>query len=116
MTDLNELLERVSSATGPDRELDRDICIELAIDMATDDGAVGWKSPPHFTASTDAALALVERVLPAGWPDVLREAISELSRRHSWNITFPVAGQREELSLAILAALLSALISKESQS
>lgn len=55
-----ELLERVEGATGPDRELDA--AIECAL-------ASTWGSainPRPYTASLDAALALVERVRP-GW-------------------------------------------------
>lgn len=70
-----ELLERVEAATGPDRELDRDIL--KALPTPTD----GWGSvwPEHITwdsltllspwaapitASIDAAVALVEKMLP----------------------------------------------------
>jgi hypothetical protein len=75
MTDiskLRELLERVESATGQDREIDR--CL---FDMAC--GGLFWpenvslwqsdrysRAPREFTSSIDAAVALCERVLP-GW-------------------------------------------------
>lgn len=88
MTDLNELLERVKAATGPDRELDRDICIALQYGGENSEGAANVRVDPEWgddndlifeigaeeccnpipelTASIDAALALAERVLP-GW-------------------------------------------------
>jgi len=90
MTDLAELLERVRKATGPDRELDGEIAATLRVGNKLPDWAQNWTgewrptiqgfvvlmqddeqpgpnfSSPKFTASIDAALALVERVLP-GW-------------------------------------------------
>ena len=92
MSDLDALLERLEKATGPDRELDEAI---MALFYTLDERHIGttegWDDDPdsfkpvkdrvwvdpatdkwvstaafHFTASIDAALALVERVLP-GW-------------------------------------------------
>lgn len=84
MTDLSELLERVKAATGPDRELDGAIEVmarrfdayRAGLDDTTRahwkhngstvyDGNTGYVAA-NFTASIDAALALVERCLP-GW-------------------------------------------------
>lgn len=67
MGDLNALLERVRAASGPDRNLD--LAIHMALEPAN--YAPGWAwddlgRPPHLTASLDATVALVERVLP-GW-------------------------------------------------
>jgi len=77
MTDLAELLERVKAATGPDREIDRDLTEALYSDISTRERRVlandqfAWMHPEYglvrcepYTASVDAALALVERVLP----------------------------------------------------
>ena len=79
--ELTALLERVEKASGPDRELDNLLAFWFT-------GAPFWIAewgeeyekrpwlakelcgeekdtpPPHFTASLDAAIALVERVLP----------------------------------------------------
>lgn len=64
----SELIERLEKATGPDRELDRDIARALGGKYPTQDGkgdyiewAVndGWKKLRAFTASIDAALTLV---------------------------------------------------------
>lgn len=80
-TNLHALLERLEDATGPDRELDA--LIALALDGAVGivrASAEGRPNEPFltqsadgeedalegYTASVDAALALVERVLP-GW-------------------------------------------------
>lgn len=73
--ELSALLERVTAAVGPDRELDTDICVTLH--QYSDDGyasfgrhyPVGYYVVQQgiasaYTASLDAALALVERVLP----------------------------------------------------
>ncbi len=74
---LRALLERVEQATGADRELDAALwCALLHPDRKpsksrpgfvaiTDDDPSRWgyKEIKHYTASVDAALALVERVL-----------------------------------------------------
>ena len=84
MTDISELLERVQNATGPDRDVDVAImatCFDWAkaeppyyAPHCVGDEPIYWHAPnwlqkrpcPELTASMDAALALVERVLP-GW-------------------------------------------------
>jgi hypothetical protein len=75
MTSLQELRERIGRLTGPDRETDMLIWGALLEDKR--DRWSGWSfwitagGLPHFTASLDAAVALVERVLP-GWNWLLR--------------------------------------------
>ena len=85
--DIASLLERVEKATKADRDLDRDLCLGLSYSGYVDaplnlrraeddwldyecveDGHTVQCSdtPPELTASIDAALALVERMLP-GW-------------------------------------------------
>lgn len=73
----NDLLARLERATGPDRELDRDIAMACGWRCKTPDGATTlyWRRgnyswtredndhPPLYTASFDAALTLV----PEGW-------------------------------------------------
>jgi hypothetical protein len=107
MSDLAELLKRVEAATGPDRELEWDI------DEAITGEVPDFHGCPHYTASIDDALALVERKLPD----------------HKWGIHQPKDGtyrahvtKRSPLRpmpntadaptapLAILAALLAALL------
>lgn len=89
MSTIEELLIRVEAATGPDRELDIDLCLALNY-IAYDDAPMnlrrsqddpGWldyeceeagklvdctDKPPELSHTIDAALALVERELP-GW-------------------------------------------------
>jgi hypothetical protein len=135
MNDLQELLERVKNATEHNRELDADIATALGF-------KIEWKManyimelrpvidwPPHgrepcpqFTASIDAALALVERKLP-GWAYAIihEEGRGNVAYVHNnqsafegWS-TRPNPNRRwHEVraatpALAILAALLSAL-------
>lgn len=81
--ELEALLARVESATGPDREIDLALMIlgwggprERYLTDELDRLAFGeqWK----FTASLDAALALVERVLPGRDIDLeLREGMQD---------------------------------------
>jgi hypothetical protein len=89
VADLTELLERVKEATGPDREIDRAIALatgqlhedhDCVLDLTGARGTRLYRIDPDggrvfgglgddilirpYTASLDAALALVERVLP----------------------------------------------------
>lgn len=138
MTDIGELLERVKAARGGDRELDVDIA--WAIEPERYGGAYwngrtgkpGSTLPlkldgmgrlsvrincPSFTASIDAALALVERVLRPEHPGMTIEL------RFVWNshddrgwcraeITWPsheFIGHASSGPLAMIEALLQAL-------
>lgn len=75
-TDLAELRRRVSEATGADRALDNLIgfhldgqpfCVRAGFDPSAPEVGDG-PLPPNYTASIDAALALVERKIPgATW-------------------------------------------------
>ena len=58
--DLGDLLQRVRSASGRDQRLDRDIarCLDTAAGEPGD--------PPSYTASIDACIGLIERLMP-GW-------------------------------------------------
>lgn len=106
MSDLVDLLERVRSATGPDRELDEALRVQL-----------GYPPKPwNYTASIDAALALTERVLP-GWvwlkksPKVIslyRPLTDEEDAAKAWAKHYDGTGATAPI--AILAATLSALI------
>ena len=81
MTDIAGLLERVRAVTGPDRELDAAIARVCGYGLVQSEWHqnslewYAWEGPvrcgpwivlPKYTASVDAALALVERKLP-GW-------------------------------------------------
>lgn len=73
MTTINDIIGRLEKATGPDRELDREIKIDVASIMfaagATKSDVVScvggdlFDDPRPYTTSIDAALTLV----PEGW-------------------------------------------------
>jgi hypothetical protein len=146
MTDLSDLLERVRNAAGPDRELDVIIAyitydeipnlsctFREFVHIHDNFAEVAARAEAHhcirtalprYTASIDAALALVARVLP-GWhgaltwlPDYGLNAASfacEIGPM-DWSGNQPpdnIIGHGDSMPLAILAALLSALIAKE---
>jgi hypothetical protein len=131
--DYASLLEGVKAATGPDRELDDAIL-----------SAVGWfdaDAPARFgaqtidgriTASLDAALGLVERVLPGCEMSILRTAALRQTRGSEWGADLwdgslpdgdnagryggkmnSVSGAGPTPALAVLAALLKALSEKD---
>lgn len=138
--DLQELLARVEKAGGPDRELDARIFCAVngytfrshRPDLGPPPTArayVAYYEPkngehpsaycPAFTASLDAALALVERVLPTFTADltIYRTNGGEF-KPHSLARLFCPYGEIQEHrgdarspALALLAAALRALIS-----
>jgi hypothetical protein len=126
MRDLQSLLERVKAAGEyRDRELDADIAEALGfkiewkqqnytMDMYP---VITWppgREPcPEFSRSIDAAVALVERVLPGmdgaiAWSRDMRTC--EFARPHPLD---NIVAEAKTLPLAILAALLTALIAKQ---
>lgn len=152
---LQALLKRVQAATGPDRELDADMDEALRIGLPHlpawawqnfpqwknisggrvcclhRDGSHGlnWSSL-EFTASIDAALALVERVAPGGlldltlgyepgaadraWPAVTLRFYPDGVRVDGKQYHAVIEGAPTP-PLAILAALLRALISQSEE-
>ena len=118
---ISSLLSRVRAASGPDRELDAEIAALIGYREPHYDclwsefkekfpKATPWSEIPRWSASIDAAVALVERV---GY------AVHTIHRSKSglWSVTLEPNGESEGLRLlplAILAALLSALDQKES--
>ena len=149
------LLERVEKATGPDRELDcrishhfdrRGIWYGAAEDSgwAPAETVDGWDDTKwhevgqdyvsslvqQFTRSIDAALALVERVLPsalwhvnrpADWTGKIKKRKGEPLPAFEGYVSLGTIGATDYVSgssmghnpsLAILAALFKALISK----
>lgn len=107
MTAHAELITRLEAATGPDREIDLDIAVGLKIapggekwerrngrydqggsphlreNRAPDPGPWPTFSAQPYTASVDAALALLERVLP-GWAGMVSFGPSEMQRADVW--------------------------------
>lgn len=134
---LRDLLVRVEAATGPDRELDGRIWAGIsAVKYLEWDGAgVLWQESsgglrhqtdsriPLFTASIDAVVALIERVLPEGaWGcglNVHHRTPNAHIHIHDGKgdfITFFSSPPTTATpALALLAALLKALIAMEEQ-
>jgi hypothetical protein len=132
MSGLTELLARVEAAAGPSVEIDG-LFAKLNETMPQDarfqteniwgqqgdqwlSGGYGdyhFYSPEEVTASIDAALALVERMLPLRDLDYIRN-----SGRHRFSLALPGSGTFDVQAtgatapLAILAALLRALIAR----
>jgi hypothetical protein len=142
MISLPDLLARVEAAEGPDRELD------CRIACAVDPGLKGeWQvvkppfydperyfsgqpgmdwigydllnNAPVYTASLDATLALVERVLPGCWYIIGKGKLKASEPLYGAQLLFgdsEVLGEGESdanLPLALLCALLKVLIAKE---
>lgn len=118
---LADLLAKVQAATGPDRELDsRLLCVHTGEDfegLIRDGYTVSDINPAEYTASIDAALVLVEKVLP----DVMWRLQSDPTTGDGYEASlvsserFPPSDGRASgatAPLALLAALLSALTEK----
>lgn len=112
---LEELLERVEKATTANYNLETSISVALTPELAM------RGISPNVTASIDAALALVERVLP-GWDWLKKsEKVISLYRplteqeeiEKAWAVHHDGAGPN--IPLAIISALLKALIAQEQQ-
>ena len=74
MTDRAELLSKLEAATGPDMDLDAALAEFAGAQIkrepkprnwrVAEKRAGPWRNLPRYTSSIDAALALVERLLP----------------------------------------------------
>jgi hypothetical protein len=124
---LTELLERVEAASGADRELDALIACHFVFkslrpataadvilnyvprpgDIKTD---MGFLMADPYTASLDAALALVDRVLP-GWCKSAVDLRPEPCEGYVWERGHVgnIQGKAPTPALAVLAAMLRAL-------
>lgn len=114
---LRELRERVHAAKGPDRELDVLIAQELVPDVLVlrqrkdDSGAdpyTYWK----YTGSIDAAVALVERLLPGWCWDVSSSGQAWVMGVDSPMRDHFIGGSPDKPPLALLDALLSTLLAQ----
>jgi hypothetical protein len=122
---LGDLLERVEKATGPDRELDFALALAFtpggyrwpderggAIMWPDGRGSFGVAEPDCLTASLDAAMALVERVLP-GWDWIIGHTNGGLTVHAQLGPNEMAFG--DTAPLALLAALLKALIAANAE-
>jgi hypothetical protein len=109
---LASLLARVEVATGANYDL------EYLIASALEPERLHWlQTPPRYTASLDAALALVERVLPPETSFVLRKSTEGYWVRKGipagcWGVILndaPGWTVAKTPALALLAALLRAV-------
>lgn len=126
--DLPSLLTRVQAATGPDRELDEAIGKWLWAKGYNPWDCFNYNKDRDvhgkpFTSSIDAALALVEKLLP-GWRYAMASVVLGKDEHDHvpWcGLAGPYSsctfndheGRATTPPLAILAALLSALIAKD---
>lgn len=129
---LRSLLARVEVADGADRELDGRIWAATAgvTILEWDGDGVLWKDEhgglrhqrddriPAYTASIDAVVALVERVLPSGWTRVDVWNTDDVKQVTASVLPLPVpnstsSGKAATAPLALLSALLKALIARE---
>ena len=134
--DLQTLLERVKAAGGPDRELDAELWVALEPGATrkqwsyiheasgrechvdeTRDATRRLIIVPSFTASIDAALALVERALPGRGYEI-HQGIHETPMVRLIRPDESAPDEYDSASppaLAILAALLTALIAQKAE-
>lgn len=151
MTELHALLARVEKATGPDREIERSIAdlVELPATPGYRQFESGWffnvrhgfddepdwrvpdycliNSYPRYTASIDAAVSLVEKMLPS-WSWQTRVSTSSdgevrYTNARVWQAHDPrddespiywATSSDKTPAIALIAALLKSLIAKAS--
>lgn len=122
MTDANtlqDLKDRLDKADGPDRELDADLAL---LGGWTEFPGDNWIGPfgeicvPNYTASTDAALGLIERVLPGWRVDFIQQSLDEpywtsglYKRVADTHQIDRASGSAPTAPLALLRALMAAL-------
>jgi len=123
---LEALLRRVKKADGPDRELDLAIAVALVPDVLVSihDRETGTNKPHtywQYTASIDAAIALMQQVLP-GWnwsvmsqrPRGKPMAIARIGRMIGDDVE-GFDAVHDQVPLAILSALLRTLIAQSKE-
>ena len=125
---LTALAERVEGLTGPCRETDK--AIALALGWTTEapprdsdrpmphlwvgpDGSREMASPPHWTGSLDAVVALIERELPGALWYVDRGPVRPMAGLQAAGDGPPWFFYAATPALALLAATLRALARKE---
>jgi hypothetical protein len=140
--EVQALIERLEKAEGPDREIDARLCAALydipdppkafklgacpprrphhddwQVECWSAAGLVRSYTPANYTASLDAALALVERVLPGWWWSVYCTAGPNPETRDTFTAAVfprtqvgpPETSRAPTAPLAILIAALKAI-------
>lgn len=122
---LTELLARLDAATGPDREIDWAVfsaCGFRVNDLQKSRWRVwlvdNWAPLPPVTASIDAALALVERLLPGSFYHFAKGRVSEREPLFGFQILFGAdevigSGESNHACIAVILAALRALIADQ---
>lgn len=135
MTPLSDLLARVEAATGGDRELDGEMWVTLMWTRENTDPCFyelldegrwrealhsvqpNWRERdwvPRYTSSLDAALGLVERMLPGSYSGLQQNRGENVP---AWSGYVDSGDEHEgwgaSAALALLAAMLRALLSSE---
>ncbi len=124
---VSDVIARLEAATGADRELEKLIALACGWSAPDIDGVCGpnydkrdaykWRTPtgeafgwfpPAYTASLDAALALVGEKLPEWWPElILRQSDASAKVCAEGNRAFYAKAPTP--ALAVLLALFRAL-------
>jgi hypothetical protein len=111
-----DLIATLEGLTQPSREADALISKTLLNYADVErDGPAGWKKVPDYTASLDAAIALVERVLPGLHRNMMHhpdgESFAGLSVPGGEEVG--IAFHRSSEAIALLIALLRAKEAKD---
>ena len=113
-----ELIEKLKAATGADRNIDA-MLHHVALDGI---GTGAYADSPRYTDSIDAALDLVEKMLPQASPGVSQN-VHHITW-HAWMAHVNADGEADTISeatheysapLAILLSLLLALSQEETK-
>ena len=132
--ELKNLLERVKAATGPDRDMDAAIIVATTPSKMTDEDLVYLKVPQKsdqcapgtywlcqrsgmslrtsetLTASVDAALALVESVMPECIVRIANDMSDIPDRQWLATVGYMQSQPSANPAIAIIVALITALI------
>lgn len=123
---LIEMIARVAAATGPDREIDAALMVALRDARKVDDhiyygpneevwylgeyeGDVSFPPLPYLTSSVDAALSLLERVLP-GWCKSVVDLRPEPCEGYVWRRGNGIGNVQGTAATPALALVLAGLI------
>ena len=110
---LRALLARVEAASGPDREINREI-EHVVCGAPRPRPGFQMAYPSRYTESLDAAVALVERIKPNEAGVLIGDAYREMSRRFGWHMAHTRPNQLAQFPIIICIKLLNCLIEAES--